>query len=56
MTGEKLLFRKSAGKFSRIYDEIKGTNVTSPIWAVAVVETAALVEKKSGAADKPPDV
>jgi hypothetical protein len=55
MTGEKLLFRKFAGKFS-IYDEIKGANMTSPVWAVAVAETAAIVEKKSGAADKPPDV
>jgi Zn-finger nucleic acid-binding protein len=43
-----------AGEFSRIYDEIKGAKVTTPIWAVAMAEAAAVVEKKTGAADTPP--
>ena len=35
-----------AGEFTRIYDEIKGTKVASPLWAIAMAEAAALVEKK----------
>jgi len=50
-----------AGEFTRIYDEIKGAKVSSPIWAVAMAQAAALVEKKPSAAenplaDAPPDV
>ena len=35
-----------AGEFSRIYDEIKGAKVTSPLWAVAMAEAAKIVEEK----------
>ena len=39
-----------AGEFTRIYDEIKGAKVAPPLWAAAMAEAAALVEKKLGAA------
>jgi Zn-finger nucleic acid-binding protein len=42
-----------AGEFSRIYDEIKGAKVTSPLWAVAMAEAAAIVEKLPAAGDAP---
>ena len=47
-----------AGEFSRIYDEIKGAKVTSPIWAVAMAEAAKLVQEKGNPAapDIPPNV
>jgi Zn-finger nucleic acid-binding protein len=35
-----------AGEFTRIYDETKGANVASPLWAIAMAEAAAAVEKK----------
>ena len=35
-----------AGEFSRIYEEVQGAKVTSPIWATAMAEAAALVEQK----------
>jgi hypothetical protein len=35
-----------AGEFTRIYDEIKGAKATSPLWAIAMAEAAAVVEKK----------
>ncbi len=35
-----------AGEFTRIYDEIKGAKVASPLWAIAMAEVAAAVEKK----------
>ena len=42
-----------AGEFTRIYDEVKGAKVAPPLWAAAMAEAAALVEKKLGAADAP---
>ncbi|MGN6642677.1 MAG: zf-TFIIB domain-containing protein [Verrucomicrobiota bacterium] len=42
-----------AGEFSRIYQEIKGAKVTSPIWATAIAEAAALVEGRFGGSTKP---
>jgi len=42
-----------AGEFSRIYDEIKGAKVTSPIWAVAMAEAAAVVQGMPSAPDRP---
>jgi len=35
-----------AGEFSRIYEEIKGSKVTSPAWASAIAEAAAVVDQK----------
>ena len=35
-----------AGEFSRIYEEIKGSKVTSPAWASAMAEAAAVVDQK----------
>ena len=35
-----------AGEFSRIYEETKGAKVTSPIWATAMAEAAAVLERK----------
>jgi Zn-finger nucleic acid-binding protein len=35
-----------AGEFTRIYDETKGAKVASPLWAIAMAEAAAAVEKK----------
>ena len=40
-----------AGEFSRIYDEIKGAEVTSPIWAVAMAEASAAVRAMPSAPD-----
>lgn len=42
-----------AGEFTRIYDEIKGAKMAPPLWASAMAEAAALVEKKLGAANDP---
>ena len=36
-----------AGEFTRIYNEIKGAKVNSPIWARAMADAAALVQKKA---------
>jgi Zn-finger nucleic acid-binding protein len=36
-----------AGEFSRIYDEVKGAKVSSPLWATAMAEAAALVKEKA---------
>ena len=35
-----------AGEFTRIYEEIKGGKVTSPLWASAMAEAAAGVDQK----------
>ena len=35
-----------AGEFTRIYDEIKGAKVTTPVWAIAMAEAAKIVEEK----------
>jgi len=35
-----------AGEFTRIYEEIKGAKGTSPLWAIAMADAAALVERK----------
>lgn len=42
-----------AGEFSRIYEEIQGAKVTSPIWAAAMAEAARLVSQNS-ASEPPP--
>lgn len=34
------------GEFTRIYEEIKGAKLTSPVWAIAMSEAAAAVEQK----------
>ena len=34
-----------AGEFSRIYDEMKGAKVTTPIWARAMAEAAAALQQ-----------
>ena len=34
-----------AGEFSRIYEEIEGAKVTSPLWARAMAEAAKIVEE-----------
>jgi Zn-finger nucleic acid-binding protein len=33
-----------AGEFTRIYEEIKGSKVSSPLWAVAMAEAAAVIQ------------
>ena len=43
-----------AGEFTRIYDEIRGAKVTSPIWAIAMAEAAKVVEQKPGTAGNIP--
>src|SRR6476659_743595 len=35
-----------AGEFTRIYEEMKGSKMTSPIWAVAMAEAAMIVHQK----------
>jgi Zn-finger nucleic acid-binding protein len=35
-----------AGEFSRIYEEVEGAKVTSPIWATAMAEAAAWVQRE----------
>lgn len=42
-----------AGEFSRIYEEIKGAKVSSPIWAVAMAQAAAVVQGMPSAPDRP---
>ena len=42
-----------AGEFSRIYDEIKGAKVTTPLWGLAMAEAAKVVEDKPAEAGKP---
>ena len=39
-----------AGEFSSIYEEVKGARETSPLWARAMSEAAALVKEQPGAA------
>jgi hypothetical protein len=39
-----------AGEFSRIYDEIKGAKMTSPLWATAMAEAAKVVGDKEAPA------
>jgi hypothetical protein len=34
-----------AGEFTRIYDETKGAKVASPLWAIAMAQAVATVEK-----------
>jgi len=36
-----------AGEFSRIYEETQGAKVSSPIWARAIAEAAAVVEGRT---------
>jgi Zn-finger nucleic acid-binding protein len=36
-----------AGEFSRIYEENQGAKVTSPLWARAIAEAAAVVEGRT---------
>ena len=35
-----------AGEFSRIYEEMKGAKMTTPIWAMAMAEAAMIVHQK----------
>ena len=37
-----------AGEFTRIYDEIKGAKVSSPLWATAMAEAAAHLKQPPG--------
>lgn len=43
-----------AGEFTRIYEEVKKNRETSPLWARAMSEAAALVKEKPEASDATP--
>ena len=43
-----------AGEFSRIYEEAKETRETSPLWARAMSDTAALIKEQSADAGSAP--
>ena len=47
-----------AGEFSRIHDEMKGSEgkVTTPLWAIAMAEAAKVVEETPAAPSVPPNV
>ena len=45
-----------AGEFTRIYDEIKGGKVSTPIWATAMAEAAKIVEEDPATPGAPPNV
>ena len=45
-----------AGEFTRIYDEIKGAKVTTPIWATAMGEAAGIMKEQPGAGSNRPNV
>jgi Zn-finger nucleic acid-binding protein len=45
-----------AGEFTRIYGEIKGAKVTSPLWATAMAEAAKIVGEKPATPGTAPHV
>ena len=44
-----------AGEFSHIYEEVKKSRETSPLWARAMSEAAELVKERPGEADNVPN-